>query len=98
MTAILPTNRQQTHYSAELIERCHLRNMATSVTLAAGILGEAVDAGIISLDQVLDLVRSCNDADELGDALAMLAASSYCLIPPPAGRAFICVGEPDGGA
>jgi hypothetical protein len=53
--------------------------MQTIVTLAAGILGEAVDAEIITLDQVLDLVHSCATADQLGDALTMLAAT----VPDP---------------
>lgn len=39
-------------------------------------LGAAVDGGLISLPALLDLVRSCSTADELGDALTMLAASA----------------------
>ena len=38
-------------------------------------LGAAVDAGIISLPALLDLVRSCSTAAQLADALVMLAAS-----------------------
>ena len=67
------------------MRRCELRNLCTVTTLAAGILGEAVDAGIITLDQVLDLVHSCSTSGELGDALAMLAATVPAECQPAGG-------------
>ena len=76
MTAILPTNRHLSHYSAELVRRCEARQMCTATMAAAAILGAAVDAGIVTLDDLLCLVRSCSTTDELGDALTMLAASA----------------------
>ena len=82
--------------TAELIRRCELRGMCTATTRAAAVLGTAVDAGIIELSELLDLVKSCSSADELGNALLTLAASAYCLIPPPAGRVFRVVGEVEG--
>lgn len=62
-------------YSIELVRRCRALGMCAATTTAAGILGLAIDAGIISLGEMLDLVRSCSTADELGDALCMLAAT-----------------------
>lgn len=64
-----------THYSAELVRRCQDRRLCTATTAAAAVLGAAVDAGLISLPDLLDLVRSCSTADQLGDALCMLAAT-----------------------
>lgn len=63
----------------ELIRRCEERRLCTATTAAAAVLGEAIDVGIVTLDQVLDLVHSCATADQLGDALTMLAAT----VPAP---------------
>ena len=71
------------HYSAELIRRCQARQMGTATTEAAAALGLAIDAGLISLSQVLDMVHSCSSTDELGSMLLMLAAT----VPAPAGGA-----------
>lgn len=61
--------------SAELVRRCEERRLCTTVTAVCAILGEAIDAGVIELPALLDLVRSCSDAGQLGDALTMLAAT-----------------------
>lgn len=58
-----------------LTRRCEEREICTATTTACAVLGAAVDAGIVTLDQVLDLVRSCSTSDQLGDALCMLAAT-----------------------
>lgn len=64
------------HISAELVRRCQERQMCTATTQAAGVLGAAIDVGIVSLDQVLDMVRSCSSSDELGSMMLMMAASA----------------------
>lgn len=61
--------------SPELVRRCEERRLCTTVTAVCAILGEAIDAGLITLPALLDLVRSCATADQLGDALTMLAAT-----------------------
>jgi hypothetical protein len=81
------------HISAELVRRCELRHMGTATTEACTALGMAVDAGIVSLSEVLDLVRSCSTADELGDALCMLAAAITTATAVPSGRVFRILGE-----
>ena len=65
--------------TSELIRRCEARQMCTATTAAAAVLGAAVDAGLIALPDLLDLVRSCSTAAQLGDALCMLAAT----VPAP---------------
>lgn len=62
--------------SAELVRRCEERRLCTTVTAVCEALGQAVDSGVIELPALLDLVRSCATADQLGDALTMLAASA----------------------
>ena len=62
-------------WSEEIAHRCTARYLAPLVTDVAAALGAAMDAGVITLDQALDLVRSCSDAGQLGDAMAMLAAT-----------------------
>lgn len=76
-----------TSWTDELSRRCKLRGMCTTTTNVAAALGAVVDAGMLTLDQVVDLVHSCNDANELGDALVMLAASVETNVTPapPAG-------------
>ena len=64
------------HYSAELVRRCEERRLCSSVTAICAALGAAVDSGLIELPTLLDLVRSCSTAGQLGDALTMLAASA----------------------
>jgi hypothetical protein len=81
--------------TSELIRRCEERRLCTATTQACAVLGEAIDAGIVSLPDLLAMVRSAKDADQLGDMLTVLAASSYCLIPAPAGRTFRIVGIPE---
>lgn len=63
-------------YSAELVRRCEVRGVCVATTRTAAALGEAIDAGIVTLDQVLDLVRSCSDANQLGETMSMLAATA----------------------
>lgn len=62
--------------SSELVRRAQARQLCPDAVATLAVLGEAVDAGVIELGELLDLVRSCSTADELGDALAMLAASA----------------------
>ncbi len=62
-------------WSEEIAHRCAARYLAPLVTNVAAAMGAAMDTGLINLDQALDLVRSCNDVGELGDAMAMLAAT-----------------------
>jgi len=62
--------------SAELVRRCEERRLCSTVTTTCAALGAAVDSGIVSLPALLDLVRSCSTADELGDALVMLATTA----------------------
>jgi len=73
-----------TNISAELVRRCELYAMPGTTTAVCQALGVAVDAGLIELPALLDLVRSCNNTDELGDALVILAASAQL---QPAGGA-----------
>lgn len=61
--------------SAELVRRCEERRLCGTVTMICQALGAAVDAGMIELPALLDLVRSCSTAAQLADALVMLAAS-----------------------
>lgn len=92
------------HISAELVRRAQVRNLCPDAVATLDILGAAIDAGLISLDALLDLVRSCSTADELGDALAMVATTAT-VDPLPVGcppghehRVFRIVGEREGGA
>lgn len=62
--------------SAELVRRCEERRLCGTVTMICQALGAAVDNGLIELPALLDLVRSCATADELGDALCMLATTA----------------------
>lgn len=80
MIAILPTNRKQFDVadwpiSTELVSRCERAGVGSTTTEVAAALGAIVDAGVLTLDQVLDLVHSCSNGDELGGALLMLAAT-----------------------
>jgi hypothetical protein len=61
--------------TSELLRRCQARQMCSATTEAAGALGLAIDAGLVSLEQVLDMVRSCSSTDELGSMMLMMAAS-----------------------
>lgn len=70
--------------TAQLLRRCEERRICPTVTAVCVVLGEAVDAGIITLDQLLAVVRSCSTADELGDRLVMLATTAQL---QPAGGA-----------
>ncbi len=70
--------------SSELVRRCEERRLCPTITAICAVLGEAVDADVIELPALLDLVRSCSTADELGDALTMLATTATA---QPAGGA-----------
>jgi hypothetical protein len=63
--------------------------MCTATTAVCAILGAAIDAGLIELSDLLDLVRSCSTTDQLGDALTMLAATvpSEAQLQPAGGAA-----------
>lgn len=69
----------------ELTRRCEVRGLHPTVTAICGVLGKAVDAGMISLPELTDLVNSCSTVDQLGDALVMLAASATAQDWPPVG-------------
>jgi len=62
--------------TSQLLAKCALAGVDGTTVRVCGVLGEAVDAGIIELGALLALVRSCSTADELGDALVMLAAKA----------------------
>ncbi len=62
--------------TSALLAKCALRGEDATTTAVCAALGEAIDAGLIELGDLLCLVRSCSTADELGDALTMLAASA----------------------
>lgn len=108
MIAILPTNQQQFDVAdwpitTELVTRCERAGVGDTTAQVARALGTIVDAGLLTLDQVLDLVHSCSSGDELAGALLMLAASASAWPPvgcPPGHehRVFRVVGEPEGGA
>lgn len=86
--------------SAELVRRCEERRLCSTVTTVCAALGAAIDAGVIELGDLLDLVRSCNTPDELADALTTLAASAQLPVGCPPGhehRVFRVVGEREGG-
>lgn len=61
--------------TSALLHKCQERGECPTVTAVCAVLGEAVDAGVIALPDLLDLVRSCATSDQLGDALTMLAAT-----------------------
>jgi hypothetical protein len=48
--------------------------MASATTEAAALCGRAVDVGVITLDDVLELVHGCEDAAQLDGRLLALAA------------------------
>ena len=77
--------------TSQLLAKCALQGVDELGTSVCAALGLAVDAGIITLGDLLDLVRSCSTADQLGDALTMLAASAngHCeeVLAIPAGGA-----------
>ncbi len=86
-------------WTEELARRSEEQRRPALVTAAVTILGAAIDAGIVSLPDLLDLVRSCATTDQLGDALTMLATTAPAddwppvgWPPAPAGR-FRVVGE-----
>ena len=70
--------------TSELIRRCEARGMCAATTETAAALGLAIDAGMVTLDQVLDLVRSCGTVDELGGGLLMLATTAPAEMEPVA--------------
>lgn len=64
-----------TSWSDQLVQRAERRGCCTDTVHALQVLGTAVDAGLIDLPSLLDLVRSCSTSAQLGDALTMLAAT-----------------------
>lgn len=60
--------------TAALMAKCEVAGVCSTTTMVCQALGQAIDAGIIELGALLDLVKSCSTPDELGDALVMLAA------------------------
>jgi len=91
-----------TSWSNELTRRCQERGVGATTTLVLAALGNALDAGLITLPALVDLVRSCSTTDQLGDAFTMLAATVDDPLPvgyppAPAGR-FRIVGEREDGA
>jgi hypothetical protein len=51
--------------------------MCTATTEAAALCGRAVDAGVITLADVIDQVRSCATYEELDGRLLALAADVW---------------------
>ncbi len=106
MVAIPPNNRQvftaaDWPITTELVTRCDRAGVGETTAQVAQALGTIVDAGLLTLDQVLDLVHSCSTGDELAGALLMLAATTSAQLPVgcPQGhehRVFRVVGEPEG--
>ena len=89
--------------TSELVRRCESYGMDATTTMVCQALGQAVDAGVIELGELLDLVKSCATADELGNALVMLATTAMAYDPLPVGcpkghehRVFRAVGEREG--
>lgn len=70
-----------TSWTNELTQRCQERGVGTTVTIVVAALGTAMDAGLIDLPALLDLVRSCSTGDQLGDAMTMLAATATTAAP-----------------
>jgi len=62
--------------TSALMAKCALAGVDDTTVRVCGVLGEAVDAGIIELGALLAMVRSCDDANQLGDMLTMLAAKA----------------------
>lgn len=60
--------------STELARLAALSGMDTAVTEAGVTIGAAIDAGLISLADVLQQVSSCHDHAELDGMLLALAA------------------------
>ena len=88
--------------TSELVRRCESYGMDATTTMVCQALGQAVDAGLIALPDLLAMVRSAKDADQLGDMLVMVAAT---VDPLPVGcppghehRVFFITGEREGGA
>lgn len=86
MVAILPTNQQQFDVAdwpitTELVTRCERAGVGATTAQVAKALGAVVDAGLLSLEQVLDLVHSCSTGDELAGALLMLATTTAARLP-----------------
>lgn len=65
----------RTSWTNELTQRCQERGVGATATVVLAALGTALDAGLITLPALLDLVRSCSTADQLGDALTIVAAT-----------------------
>lgn len=83
--------------TSALLDRAQAAGVDELGAAVLGVLGAAVDSGIITLGDLLDLVHSCATADQLGDALTMLAATADDLpVGCPPGhehRIFRVVGE-----
>lgn len=62
-------------WSEEIARRCKAQGRPAMVASIAAALGATLDCNLVELPQLLDLVRSCNDVGELGDAMAMIAAT-----------------------
>ena len=86
--------------SSELVRRAERRGYCAETVNTLQVLGAAVDAGLIELSDLLDLVRSCSTADQLGDALTMLAATvpSEASAEPVYGYPEHMLAVPTGGA
>lgn len=62
--------------TSALLDRAQAAGVDELGAAVLAALGAAVDSGIITLGDLLDLVHSCSTADQLGDALTMLAATA----------------------
>lgn len=61
--------------TSALLRKCQERGECATTTMVCESLGQAVDAGLIALPDLLAMVKSCSTPDQLGDMLVMLAAT-----------------------
>jgi hypothetical protein len=60
-------------FTQELTRRTQAAGASSAVTEAGAVIGAAIDAGLVSLTDVLHQVRSCSTRDELDAMLTALA-------------------------
>lgn len=62
------------NYTTELIHRSQFYGFDPATIEAGATIGAAIDAGVVSLTDVLHQVRACSNRDELDAKLLALAA------------------------
>ena len=63
-------------WTEEIAGRCAIKRAGTATIEVAVVLGAAIDAGLVTLNEVSDLVRSCSTVVDLANALLMLATTA----------------------